>query len=614
MTEPTSIKTLTYGEIFLYLQNEPIRFNFLDEETSERVFRENNRDCYFVLSVNRTQSVPLPSRFYIYIGNNPWKDWEEEEKEYVIHLTQIPIPGPTINYAASEDDRKRIRQQLWCAANAKITLCAASGEPVLAENGKPIQTTIGLGFNSWYGALYEHVRTGLELLNRQANITTPFEQLAQISQEALSNPERSDSLVLYLRIKKLLPNFTACVDAIAKAPAQKMALEVKHYASSSVASPNYAFHSTQVSLSILGVQRVDSFQGKTYPLAFSVLEGKPTYDIEENFLVCWCIEQVKIALSKVKAELKDFIDSTLLSATATRGPHKRQLQDDASRHQRELDRVDQYIRYCTVSSGKLPISSNRLILQKVNNLSELINYDWRYSRLWKIANLIKDSVSFVDTSSEAVPFQVAPFQDNYEKWCLLKVVKSLEEIGFKPTKKGDLTPLYHNPKPNSLFCEMAHPTDSKQHLKVFYEKRYWSVDNYSERNSYGFWEPAGFEGDERKRTPDISLEFHSENRPYPWIVTLDPTLGASNMNLRKKFLYKETLRVNNLTQDGHHNVKAAWAITPERGPEEGGRPYRLHEFTGFSQGVIILNHLEGSGNRLRSSIETILQRNNLITL
>lgn len=606
MTIGNSVKVVGYGEILLSLGNEYLKFNTEDQQTSERIFREPNTRLLFVLEISNSQIQQSSASFYIYLGKDPY-EWDDD---YAIELQKIPLRDL---WQACSEDRNRIKQQYWCAATAKITLCNENKKPLLTEDGKLVQTTIGLGFDGWYDAVYQSVRSGLEQLNQQINITTPFEQLLAISREAALDSSDSDALILYLRIKNLLPTFTACVDAIIKSPAQKMIGQVQNFSTLSVSSHSYGLNVNYSFSSVVSIQKTRLFNRKMLPLAFSYLEAKSSYDIEENFLAYWCIEKVKKALEFVKEELASLIESLLESANRNSGIHKAHLEKDAKKHKTELDKIDGFIYFCQKSLSALPLSSKPDSVAHVHNFSELINYDWRYSKLWQLANLIQDAVNFTDTSSEKMPFQVASFQDNYEKWCLIQVCQALKDIGFKLIKRGELMPFYKKPKPNSLFCELSHPQHAKQHVKVFYERKYEPVSPQSEKDAFGFWEPIknDLARNDWKKTPDIALEFYDDDRLYPLIITFDPTLGGHEI-CRKKYLYKETIRLNDLSPDGLNIVIAAWAIAPGTNPQEGERYTRMHESRKFSQGTITLNHLPDSQKELSKTISKILQKNRLL--
>jgi hypothetical protein len=610
MTNETFLRVVEYGDMSLRLDDLCIEFSATDQQNTEDIFRQNNRQLSFYLFLHNQEISDFPDKFYLYLGRDPWHEWDWD---YAIELQRHPMPpgsGSRFFWMAKHDDKTRIKNQYWCAATAKITLCDKNRLPVVTEANKVIQTTIGLGFNAWYEAVYQGVRSGLEWLNQQVNITTPFEQLLKVSRQVPSNPYESDALFLYLRIKDLLPTFTGCVDAILKSPAQKMIGLVKNFTTSSIFSPQYAIEAHRSFSSAISIQKTEILQSKVFPVAFSYYEGQSSCDIEENYLAYWCIERVKMALEVIKDELSRYILSSFKSAENNSGYHQRQLREEAQKHERELLKINHLISYCQKSLSALPISPKWNSIQHANNLSELINYDWRYSKLWKLANLIKDSVEFIDTSSEVIPFQVSPFQDSYEKWCLFQVCQALEKIGFSLISRGELTPFYKKPSQNSVFCEMHNPAQPGLHVKVFYERKYEPVDLNSDKYSFGFWAPLRnhLPPEERKRTPDIALEFYKDKRPYPLIFTLDPTLGG---NWRNKYLYRETIRLNDGSSDGLSIVKAAWAITPGRDLEDGQRYVRMHDHINFCQGTITLNHLQDSQEKLCETLIKIIDKSGL---
>lgn len=604
------LQTQKYGEInlginFSYKPNEPfkLKFDHSDEESTKDIFKKNSNQMEFILGLTEA-TKHTSQQFFVYLGNDPLRKWD---KNYEIRLEIQHHPSAPVFWKAHNEDVKRIKNNLWCAAKTRITLCDDRHSPILTEDGKYVQTTISLSFHEWYLSLYEGVKAGLKSLNQSANITTPFEQLESIAKAAIEEADGSEILALYLRIKSLLSVFNRSIEAIIKNPAQRPNSQIQFHQLYDLKAVNEHF-STNKQISFLSVQKVAKLGNKFYPCSFVSSEIGMTQDIPENRLVLQCIKQVQLHLEAVERELTKYIDYTKTIKTSNKY-HKDALINDIKKHEAELKELQTHIQRCKQYRHRFPIPSSHSTFVSKNPASELLYYEQRYSSIWKLAAKIDGLIKYIDTSDEAIPFQVAPFQEVYQRWCLFRVVDALDKLGFIKIFTGESTPLYGNPQFNTVFCELEPPNNPSIKLKIYFERGYKTINSTSDHNDYGFWQdlynPNQLKPEEWKRTPDIALEFHGIE-PYPLIITLDPTLGAKQEYWSQKYKYKKTIFANQ-QPNPIPVVKAAWAIAPGL-KEHSKEPYYLVELDwDFSEGVIILNHLAESQDRLSDTLRKIIK-------
>jgi hypothetical protein len=609
-----SIYSPQFGDIYLYLRNssgKPIelQFNEHDKDITENILK-SNRNLEFIIRIDNPCYSNPPTHLFLYLGSNILRKWDADyaiQLEVKYDFYEQPI------WEANKDDIDRIRKEFWCAATAQVTLCNDKKIPILASDEKDIKTSIQLSYDPWSRAVYDTVVSGLESLNQQANITTPFEQMANIARMAREEAGDSKILALYLRIQNLIPVFNRCVEEILKKPAQRLRSEICFYSTNYALSLDYQHQLSLKASTLVSVHQFERINSHFYPTAFSAIDNKITSEIEENYFVLQCVKQVQSYLELVRFEIQEYVDLVRDIANKTHaGIHKRQLNQDVQRHEEKLQEVVEYIQQCNYYRSRFPVRENASPSSLINLASELLYYDQRYSNIWKLAAKIDDLIKFADTSEDAIPFQIAPFHEVYHKWCLLKTVDALEKLDFVKVAKGSVTPLYGNPQFNSLVCEMLHSQNPGLRLKVFFERKYPFINSTHAQWEYGFWRPLQrtLPPQDWKHTPDICLEFHDGISKYPSLFTLDPTLGGYK-TWQAKYKYRDTLRVNVIPKP-KAIVKAAWAISPGS-PNNGYEPY-LDESADFSKGAIILNHTSTSQSQLKETLCEIISTTGLAKL
>ena len=599
-----------YGKLEVFLRDEdkrpvPIDLNVSNVSTTKTIFIKNNKQMSFIVRFPDYSGVP-PERLYIYLGTDPIRRWKDDysiclKREYDFSAHPIWVADP--------HDTSRISKQFWCAAEAEMIICDCDRTPLLTIAGDKAATTIGLGYDEWYKNVYEGVKKGLESINQESDITSPFRQEINIGNSSYENPSKSEILALYWQIKSCLDDLGKCAAQITSNPAQRNYANHHFFEMSGIQSSNASANA--FSHGFIAVQSYQTVGGNSVPDKYISTQVKPTYNIEENYIVLQCLKRVLNYLRAISTEIGEYIDDLKkIEVELHSGIHQKHIREDVRQHKNEKDDILKQIERFEYHIKRFSFLDQSYRPSCLSFSSELLYYDNRYSTVWKILARIDRILSYINISDEVIQFQVAPFQEVYEKWCLLKIVSSLEELGFRKTSSASKSPLYGNPRFNSLYCEFENPQDSELRVEVWFEKKYPFTNPQSTAPLYGFWEPAysGTPKKEWKHTPDISLEFF-RGSDYPLIVTFDPTLGGRSF-WPDKYKYKKTLRARSADGSDIRIVKAAWAIAPGQ-RRDSNPPYYVDDDVNFTEGTILLNHSEDSQQALRTTLEKILKINKL---
>lgn len=600
-----SVLTSKYGEVEIYLKDEsgrfvPIDLQISNEIITKNIFAKNQRSMDFWVKLP-DYSGDLPKYLYLYLGTDPIRRWRNE---YSILLKLGYDFSNHPYWAAETEDIIRISREFWCAAKAEITLCDYDKTPLLTQTEEPASTIIGLGYDAWYERVYEGVKQGLESINQEADLTSPFEQEVEVDAVRGEDSPGSEILAIYWQIKPYLEDLGRSVARILVNPAQRN--YAKHDFYSLQGTYTNPLLNGQINCGFITVQSYQTIDGRVVPNNYILTQIDASHNIEENYITLQCIKKVLGYLEDISNEIKQYIeDLKKIKFSIHSGIHKNKLEADIRQHASELKSIKEQADKFSYFIKNFSFIERDYCPSSLNFNSELLYYDARYSTVWKILSRIDRILNYIDTSDEVIKFQVAPFQEVYERWCLLKIVSALEEIGFKKISSASKSPLYGKPRFNSQYCELEHSQDPGLSLKIYFEKKHQFIDRTWPENSYGFWKPAyeGEKSSEWKHTPDISLEFFRDLE-YPYIITFDPTLGGKSI-WSNKYKYKKTIRAN--TSQGYdYIVKAAWAIAPGQA-QHSSSPYYSDEDSGFTEGTIFLNHTRESQEALYLTLRKILE-------
>jgi hypothetical protein len=608
-----SISVGKYGKLEVFLKDGdrrpvPIDLNISNVSITKTIFINNNKQMSFVVRFPDYSGDP-PERLYIYIGTDPIRRWKDDysiclKREY--DFANHPI------WVADPEDTSRISKQFWCAAEAEMTICDCDKTPLLTITGDKAATIIGLSYDEWYKNVYEGVKKGLESVNQESDITSPFRQEINVGNSSYANPSKSEILALYWQIKSCLDDLGKCAAQITSNPAQRNYANHHFFEMPGTQSSNASANA--FSHGFVAVQSYQTIGGNIVPEKYISTQVKTTHNIEENYIVLQCLKRVLSYLQAISTEIGEYIDDLKkIEVKLPLGIHKEQLREEVRQHKNEKDDILEQIERFEYHVKRFSFLDRSYRPSCLSFSSELLYYDKRYSTVWKILARIDRILSYINVSDEVVQFQVAPFQEVYEKWCLLKIVSSLEELGFRKISSASKSPLYGNPRFNSLYCEFENSQDPELRVEVWFEKKYPFTNTQSTAPLYGFWEPAyvGTPKNEWKHTPDISLEFF-RGSDYPLIVTFDPTLGGRSY-WSDKYKYKKTLRARDSDGSDIRIVKAAWAIAPGQ-LWNSNPPYYVDDDGNFTEGTILLNHSEESQQALHTTLKRILECNKLCDL
>jgi hypothetical protein len=200
-----SISVEKYGILEIFLKNEegrlvPIDLSVSNVSVTKDIFIKNKKQMSFVVRFPDYLG-DSPNRLYIYLGTDPIRRWKDD---YSICLKLEYEISNKPKWVADQQDTLRISKQFWCAAEAEMTICDCDKTPLLTITGDKAATIIGLSYDEWYKSVYEGVKKGLESVNQESDITSPFRQEINVGNSSDESLSKSEILALYWQIKYYL--------------------------------------------------------------------------------------------------------------------------------------------------------------------------------------------------------------------------------------------------------------------------------------------------------------------------------------------------------------------------------------------------------------------------
>lgn len=565
------------------------------DEVRSRPVLQQSRDLDFELWTDES----IDGNFCIYLG----RDLSRWDREFVISLkledTDTSGARTWNRWRAKPKDVKRIKNKYWCAAKAYVTVCSDIKKPVLRENGQALQTIVELGYEGDYSKLYEDVLADLSRLNLQGHLAAQFEQYLDYQKKQHKWAEDSQAYELYRRLKGMLPRYETALRQIIMAPATQLVPTLHHY----TLSPTQAgvlLHERSGTMEACHVLEGIEVKGKSVPTNFTAVQPVRTERMAANQFVAQSVHRIQTLLDFVARHLRREIEREKVHSES-RIRHKchqdalNELLQDQLRFKRYRQQLPQPIAGADVTAA---------------STSAVLYYDYRYTTLRRLTDLVDRVLSYVDT--EAIPNAIESFSRLYEHWCFIQVVEALLKLGFEfanpeGRKKTDF---YWHPIQGEVNCELIHPALRDVILEVWYEREYPKLeretDEYPKDRPYGL-EKRGYkrnswfrkddddEDKPAKNKPDIALEFHDRVKGGPpKIVTIDPTLGAPH-NHEEKYYYQYTIRsfvdLDPNSGESLRIVKAAWGISPWKSRKADiltTDTYMLESENSFDRGFIYL--------------------------
>ena len=582
-----------------------------DLDLSTEVLRESRQMAFEVQS--RTS---IKGRIYAYLGR-PYDEWDDELAIELSHQNEL---GGIHQYYAEggkknsdeygnrteDDDIRRIRTNYWCAAQARVWLYIKwydedEPRPVCYADGNALCTRVQLQYQEEYEKLYNQILS--DFSNLRGDLASRFERFAEF-QKARQRAEDSLALELYKRLRDILPPYQQTLRDILRNPATQLkTTRVSYDLRTSQVDRHLGHQNTAVKMR--RIRRTEPVGGRHLPTRFVNIEPTETASTAANKYVASSANRVYKLIKRVQRHLEQ--EQELANV-------------ELKRHDAAFERLDTAVQHFTRYRRKLPPPASFRTGRSPVQTPEL-SYDKRYQRLHQLTKRIDYLLSYVDASD--LPFEVEAFNVLYERWCFVRVIEALKEIGFSFSGAQDrrTTMFYNNPIPNEVNCTMAHDQCSEKVLQVWYEREYPVLkkkDGYydtdfpyglekrgAHRSTYGGW----------KNRPDIALEFHDclEDKTIirgrcPSIITLDPTLGSPQKR-QDKYEYKEGIR--SFVDEGEEGesmkiVAAAWGISPIQ-PDDPERMVTVPEKDYWKHGFIYLRPDDRSLERLPQTLDAILE-------
>jgi hypothetical protein len=590
-----------------YQYDETVLLTF-DEETdlerSEPVLEESRQMAFQLWSQNR-----LKGRVYAYLGR-PYDDWDDDlaiELDYKFKNDRGEFVWWAEGGKGEDEDVGRIKREYWCAAEARVSLYLQDEDgyhPIRNKDDSIIGTRVKLGYEDKYQKIYDGILEDFSQQNLRGNLASRFEQFAEF-QKARQRAERSLALELYKRLRDILPRYRKVLNEIIRSPSTQISPEKKNYDLSTAGADRHLSRH-RPSSKMKRVKRVTEVGGKQIPVRFTNIEAQDTPETAANRFVAGSVQRVDRLIRRVKRHLE-----------------KEQEMNDwvLKRHDKAYERLETELNRFARFRRKLPVTAKGYTQDHSLLQTAELSYDSRYVRLRRLTERLDHLLDYVDVSN--LPFEVEAFNTLYERWCFVRVVQALCEVGFEFVGDGGrrTTQFYKNPIPSKKNCEMYHKKIDNMVLEVWYDKEYNVLEkengNYDEDRPYGVEKRGLYRSRYRgwKNRPDISLEFHETNSEgeivkggVPKIFTFDPTL-ASPKRSKEKYEYKDGIRHFVVTgADGKSKkiVESAWGIWPG---SPGGEEWVTEERGGGSMehGFIHLRAEEESIEELPKTIQGILE-------
>ena len=455
--------------------------------------------------------------------------------------------------APDDDDVKTVRNEHWCAARARATVCAGPRRPLRHPDGRPLATTVDLGYDGDYGEVYERVLRALSEGSLPGHLAAPFERYMGFARR-----EDGEALAysLYKRLRAVTDDFERALRSVLARPDTTLAPTLRHY---DLGPGEAVRHLTEHAgrAAVVAVGRAGRVGGRAVPTAFTVATPRETAETAANAYAGWAVRRVARAAEFVRRHLE---------REEAMAPEPVPQHADALRW---LDRTRTRFRR---HQHRLPVQA------RAPAGSAAVYYDPRYASLRRLSDTLDYVLGHVD--GDEVPFEVQAFWQLYERWCFLEVLRALQALGFRFVRDGHrASEFYRHPVPGQVNGELSHPDLPDTTLEVWFDKEYPAVwkgtDYYDPARPYGLdkrLDRNPYTG--RKRRPDIALEFHTgPGRSSPAIVTLDPTLQAQRRGAgpsdapERKYEYLDGLRSFVETDASGYArplVRAAWGVSPVR--------------------------------------------------
>jgi hypothetical protein len=585
------------------------------------------------LAAGDCEEIPC---MYAYLGRD-LADWDED---LAIRLEPKRYREPLVWRA----DRKAIhgfKRRHWCAARASVTICESPQHAILRKDGTSLQTRISLGYeNPWYAEIYRQTRLALQGETLSADITSSIQDFFTVIREAREKAHGSPSLELYHRLRVGLPAYEEVLSTILANPLRQPVRSVRSYR----LAPEDAgrLHSERAGqMQVIHVAQSLPRGGRSVPTAFTAAEHALSTNNPANYYVRQSVTTVATWLDIVSRSLAAYVESERESVREffrVRGeevnaqvedlgpntsyvvrPRIEGIRRHLQAHRRLQNDRDRFRRF----EASLPHSEHPsgVFAEGASALA----FDPRYAELRRITDRLSHTFDYADTSEDRIPFEVESFQEIYQRWCFVRIIDALQEIGFEFTGSEGrrTTPFYHNPVPHQINAEMVHPRLPGRRLFVWYERTYpiyseevphlYGVETrYAQgRTRYDAVDPArvGKLFGKAKRSPDIALEIFNGADPVPLVVTLDPTLG----NSKSKYDYRESIRslvdgdLENDQRESRRIVTAAWGVRPGGEHTVTFLEHAAPQNPDYREGFIVLRPNHESSGALSASLAAILE-------
>ena len=595
-----------------------------DEEGSHRVLADNHEMTFTVYAKKKGDRD-----FAVYLGSPESASSEKLRYDDLLIRLQHPesTKDPRTDWWGSsskpkDKDVKDFKRNYWGRAKARATLLVKEKEEeawrvVQRQDGDPVTTRLRLGYHDDYKELHDDILESLSESGIHGRLTSPLERSIDSEDTVFVDapaPER------YERLLTILKRCEDLLERILREPASQLQPRLATHAPLSRGEAEAFFSTGGRNVNVAHLHQALPTRQGLLPVRFTSVETHQSMSTPANAFVLHSMERMLDVMQEVKERLQGEVE--LLDEQLDKQTHPdaiKELNRDKRGHEEEIEKIKEdaarFLRYRRKWRSKC-YDAGRPQKQAGYSQDATLYYDNRYATLRELTQRLDRELRYANVpSSEENLSGVEAFNKLYERWCFVKIVEALLEIGFRfeQGKDWERTPYYQNPRPNDINCEMWHPDiPPSVHLEVWYDKLYQRLDRENEdyeRGPYGLEKASGQGSESSKRKPDIALEFHRKDARCPDIVIFDATTGPKkDGEENEKYRYKESIR-SFVETDSYGKklkiVKAAWGIHPRwnsRRPQDWVDP----EYDHYEKGFIVLQPNEESVRCLAKSVGKIL--------
>ncbi|MFZ1289228.1 MAG: hypothetical protein WAR79_04030 [Melioribacteraceae bacterium] len=605
--------------------------NFFNEDTKknkllfrlhfEKISKQHKDRNFYIYFVDQKKIEDINKGFG-FSGDKDFRIRLEKDNEYLFWLA---VKNDSDNKSDTIDN---FVNKHWVAAQSIILICSDENTPLISIDGLPLHYNIQFEYKGFYNNLFEYIKNDLKPKSYE-NITSyfkNFEKIVEYASETYTKKER----MLFYRINDFIVPFIELSKSIVSDPYEHVEMDIVQ---KSIIDIDFS-HTQLNSYNIVSFSQSGVLYGKRIlPNEITYHELHKSELSKENIFVKNGLFIIQKKIDQVICSLKTYIlelDQIVTESRKRNNDYNYEIINGNKKNKEEHERVINYLEgfYLEISDLIINFLPDSPIINEdisIQNFSEIISYDPRYSLFNQYLLLFTILLEYIDDTNDIHAFNIIPFNQMYELWVFLFFVSVLKDLGFSVQNEDETLSFYNNPKPNYCY-NLIHEKISNKEFKLFFNRifpkqiknkgnikvTFGLADRKNANSYYEELKRTGLGEDKAKFSPDICLEIWDlEHQCHPEIFILDPTLAQTDSILKSKHEYSKSIRCFNCTEtigdkvEGRRIVSSAWAVYPDN-PNYNNIEKMENSNT---NGYVKLNHKSESQTCFRDLIIEILNNN-----